>query len=50
LIAQLEEKLPPSYQYFSFSMWLRLHYPTLFILEPQLGHAISLCSFPQLMQ
>jgi hypothetical protein len=22
-------------------------HPTLFIFEPQLGHAISLCSFPQ---
>jgi hypothetical protein len=27
-----------------------LSYPTLFILEPQLGHAISLCSFPQFIQ
>jgi hypothetical protein len=26
------------------------NYPTLFILEPQLGHAVSLCSFPQLIQ
>jgi hypothetical protein len=25
-------------------------YPTLFILEPQLGHAISLWSFPQPIQ